>query len=423
MDWVSKTIVDKFNERFPNEFLAVWRDEPSDEDGRRGLRYTIVMKAIDDELEELLCATALDVRKEHPDFAWSFATPEGLAEDDWPRVEVWRATPGGLIEARPSTGELINALEAAQEAFADLDKVADVVAEPDVAVSGQPVAITVVMRVPMGAPPVALLQAVDRRRKEFIPEHWEVQVAPELNFPPSGAAYEGDGDLELKGMIMQFVEPYRLVEAAWFAPAPFKPITEADRMPRVYLLGEDDSELISKLAQMDLKVIVVKAISEVPRRAKCIFNQITRLMKAEAEGDAETCERIRRRIRAAAAAADPAKVARPLEALPPMKRHDPTTHFTHCRWCQTVIPASSNPTHKDACAECGAYQAATMIPLKKEDVPVMALFINPDNSLFLEFVGTPPVPGRLDLSRTRRYTIPASACEVFDQNPMGKKEP
>jgi hypothetical protein len=46
--------------------------------------------------------------------------------------------------------------------------------------------------------------------------------------------------------------------------------------------------------------------------------------------------------------------------------------------------------------------------------------VNPDKSLFVEFVHAPPVNGRWDLAKVWRYVVPAAQAEEFSSHPMGR---
>lgn len=394
-------------ERFKSvpEVQAIWLNEENEHPGWRGHRFTFLV----DPLGPDLALEAAQLREIDPDFAWDFYAPGELEEETIviARQKLWER------------GELKPVLQQAREAFMEIEKVVDVTCSPDIVETGGRAFVTVVARVGMGLPPPDLINAVAAATRELrkkTPEIAEVQVAPELNFPPTGIGVHDEDDpwLEVKGRVMQVVEPYRLVVAAWF----LEPTSEGAN-PTVYVYGDEVPE--EKLWDLGVGTqIVLNPTKDVPKAARCIFNPITRLMKAEAEGNKDEAERIRRTIAAAREKPTSVEELKELKELPPADRDNPRTHYTHCRWCGAVIPASTHPDHKNACYACDALQAATMIPTKCEEMPLVAMFMNPDGSLFFEFVGKPPVPGRLDLAPTRRYVVPATCCAEFPQNPMGR---
>ena len=255
--------------------------------------------------------------------------------------------------------------------------------------------------------PIDLLRVLDARATELrklIPEIVQIQVAPELNFPPQGTSDPDDPDLELKGEVMRIVEPFKLVVAAWFEAADPEYGTPAS----VALYGEHDRRLIDQLHEIGVRVRMVAKPEQVPPSMTCIFNPITRLLKAQAEGDAAEVDRIREAMRAHEIVV--AKVAPPDQQVP-------------CRWCAAPIPASTSPAYAERCPSCSAIQNATTIQTKSKEMPLISVFVNPDRSLFVEFVFAPPEPNRFDLSEVWRYRVDPSLCEHFDAHPMGKKDP
>jgi len=387
------------------------------------------------EIDEVLVGDADVLRQRmqeiltnYPDsFAWAFTCepPNDGFTRVWPVPVQLGLVHGG---AGPSADRIVDNADAdlARAAFSDLPGVVRVTSAPIDANTGtkKTLHVTAVARIPVTEPPSPqLVAALAHCKRAHDPEDlWIVQLAPELNFPPDVDVADSP-DAELISEAMRIIKPYRMVEAAWFEPC------NGDELPSgpyssgtVYLFGEDDDLLVQRLRRLNVLVCGVSKLAHVPPTAVCIFNDITRMLVAQAEGDAATVKTIQQKIASASAANREAAVSRS-DLTTRSARSDLKTRLVPCRWCQALNPASTNPEHTDACPSCGAFQAATMIPLKKAAVPVLALFINPDSSLFLEFVGAPPAPGRLDLSETRRYTIPASACEIFDQNPMGKRDP
>jgi len=136
-------------------------------------------------------------------------------------------------------------------------------------------------------------------------------------------------------------------------------------------------------------------------------------LKAQAEGNAKEVERIRSKMSGAADAIAQKKAAG-------MTRGDAAGHMVPCRWCGFQIPASDNPAYNPTCPKCDAIQPATTIPTKQAAMPLISIFVNPDNTAFFEFVFAPPIQGRWDLSRVVRCTLQGSA---YEQHPMGKRKP
>ncbi len=393
-------------EAFKGLVRAVWLDEKADEEGRRGNRYSFELPDMTPELETLLTDAAMQVREtSDPDFAWNFF-PEGKL-DEWPRVKLWQALDNDMVrmpevEDRP----LVDVVRTCWEVYGDIDEVVAITSSPDFVRKGERAHASLVLRVPMGVPPMDLLRVIDDRRRAHIDADWELQGAPELNFPPTSQDRpDEEAWLELKGEIMRIVEPYRMVEAAWFHD-------EGGARPHVYVYGENDARLDASLRAAKVVPLYVMKLSEVPKEAGCLFNPLTRLLKAEAENDHEAASRIRAKIRGAAAKNQPRNL-----------RSDPSSHYVQCRWCRHEIPASTNPNYEERCPECRAVQSATTIPTKSKAMPLISIFVNPDGTSYVECVFAPDVPGRWDLAPVRRYTVPKEWAQEFATHPMGKREP
>lgn len=426
----NKKVVDKF--RAIPGVQSIWLDSPGDESGRRGQRYTIICPLAPDTsrpgTEQQLRDVADSLREENPEFAWNFLD----VLDDWPRVALWKQATGGMVEPIRK-GEMIAVRDIVWRAMNSLPEVVEVTCSPaDMIAHGQRAFVTVVVRVDPGAAPLSLLREIDRRATELrkaIPEIVEMQAAPELNFVPSGADDENDPWLELKGEIMRAVEPHKLIVAVWFAAIDGK-------YPKAWIYGEDESvaQRLQRENALGVDVVIVSITNpvDVPREAKCIFNSITRMVKAQAEGNAAEYEYYKDQLRAKVIAAPERRFGEDQAPFTPAPRisnirdepdktintrGDASTHFVPCRWCGFSIPASSNPAYQDRCPNCGAIQPATQIPTKQKEMPYISIFVNPDNSAYFEFVFAPPQPGRLDLCKVLRCTLPG---EFFTQHPMGR---
>jgi hypothetical protein len=411
-----------------DDVVAIFKEAPSDEPGRRGERFAIVLRDTNDtEARQTVTAAAIAVREQSPDFAWDlYDHSENI--DAATHICIWsKPRHGGVIT--PIGGETIAVRDLALRAMADLDGVVDVTCSPNEHIRrGEKCHVSVVVRTPLRAPDVNLLREVDRRATELrkaIPEIVEIQAAPELNFPPTSAKLDDPNDLylELKAEIMRIVERYHFVVAAWFLPPARDNQASRDRRrPGVYIYGEDDARMIADLKKLDVAIATVSSPQAVPRDAKCLFNLVTRLVKAQAEGDAAAVERLKAQIMGG-----PTEVVgpavpnpRPLTAPPGMvpTRGDPASHYVGCRWCGFRIPASTNPAYSERCPQCSAIQSATTIPTKSKEMPLISIFVNPGGSVFFEFVFAPPEPGRFDLSKVWRLRF--DGVEEFDQHPMGK---
>jgi hypothetical protein len=245
--------------------------------------------------ERLNCIAELGrpLQLEDPDFALNVWPEGGL--DDHPRVALW--TEAGVVAIGTGT---VNVRELVWRAFADVPEVVDVTCSPgDSVPRGTQCFVSAVLRCQMKPPPLELLKRVDDIATELrksMPEIVEMQAAPELNYPPSGVRADdsGDGWLELKAEVMRVVEPYRFVIAAYFR-AP----DEDHSQPTVYVYGEDAPKLLGELTALDGGILCVHAVMhwrDVPREARCIFNNVTRLIKAQALGETAEVERLRAAI-------------------------------------------------------------------------------------------------------------------------------
>ena len=420
---------------------AVYADAPSDEPGHRGHRYTITFtpRLADGARinKDALDAAAASLRAADPEFAWN-ATAIGL--DDFPRTQVWPARVFPLNAPRE-----VHVLQAARAAFEHIHEVVDVTCSPrTVVAAGEAVYMTVVLRALMDPQPVELLKAVDLIAWELraeIPEVIEVQAAPELNYPPTAVQLADPNDprrivtpadiLALMGAALRVLEAYSMVVAAWALPK-----GDVGRHS-LFVYGEDDSRMLVELQRIGWAVVVVTNPVSVPRGAKCLFNLVTRILKAQAEGDATKTKYFTDLIRSSVGLGagrlpgqqpllqEPAiPAARKLVTAPPgmtATRGDPSTHYVKCRWCAFRIPASDNPAYNETCPKCSAIQTATSLPTRGKTNPLVQFWLNPDGSAYFDCVGAPPIEGRWDLASVRRFTLPASAGVDFEQNPMGRR--
>lgn len=118
----------------------------------------------------------------------------------------------------------------------------------------------------------------------------EQQVAPELNFPPSIFNHLHGRVLEQVGELMRLVEPDEAIVAAW--------IDVPDvGVPTVFLFSEGAHGITDAMIdQLGAKLGAAKTPSHVPRRARCFFNPVTRLIKAQQEGNGARYEEIKERF-------------------------------------------------------------------------------------------------------------------------------
>lgn len=404
-----------------DNLLVIYFDAPSDEPGKRGKRYTFVFENLEDVEVTRLDACAAELRAEEPEFAWNYLDDLNFMHDPSIRTCIWERklpTVPELSNAPLDNIRLLRDLNAPHinvrrflwDAVKDIDRVVAVTCSPaDVVPRGGAVNASIVVRMDMHAPDVEALREIDRRvtaLRKTLPELVEAQAAPELNFPPTGAGETDQGFawLDHIGEIMRVVEPFKMVVAVWFRE-PLAPRTP----PQAFIYGEDAPALRRVLKEtLDTDPIFVTDPFTVPKEAKCIFNPVTRLIKAQAEGDAEEVERQKKVIMGGR---DPNAGPRPIP------RAGAEGHFVPCRWCGFSIPASTNPAYQERCPNCSAIQSATTLPTKSVEAPLLSIFINPDNTAYFEFVYAPPIAGRWDLSKVTRCTVPG---EFFEQHPMGR---
>jgi len=347
----------------------------------------------------------------------------------------------------------------AQKALEQHPLVVGVTCSPDIAVAGDTVNLTAVLRLPYGADPAdmvlvqlgQLLHQIVGECEDAAGDHpkFEVrfQAAPELNYPPTGIDTDDhDPWLEVKGAVMRELEPNKNVEALWhearngvgFIYCLMKdPYVEA---PDVVSIG---IRMQMQHSDKPLQWLLVGRVSDVPKAARCFFNPISRQLKAEAlaKGDdvegkilvPKAAQRIDNDlqqgiINARQKLPKGARFVRP-RGSPHFKRTQlergglleagPTTT---CRWCDLDVARSDNPAYTGKCGWCDALLSATTIATKNEHQPALQLWVNPDGTLWLDVLWAPKAPGRLDTSETWRYEISSALRQVFDENPLGMKE-
>lgn len=105
---------------------------------------------------------------------------------------------------------------------------------------------------------------------------------------------------------------------------------------------------------------------------------------------------------------------------PSAETHAPTPPETHrCRWCTKPMPRHDFAGMAE-CRACGAQQHALVFSCSSSTPQHIALYLNPDNSLFVEFVG--------HHNGTARYTLSAELLrqtgmlQEFAADPQGRRE-
>lgn len=261
----------------------------------------------------------------------------------------------------------------------------------------------------------------------------EIQLAPEINFPPQALQ---DDDPDDEGMFKAELGQALMVDpgltAAWVQiPHPFD--AYEPKVARLWMLvdGPLDTSPFRGWSHAGIKVQEVQLVRSplgVPREAACLVNYVSRLIAAQQTGNAVAYGRVQAAIRhemsvrAAPKHASPGPNQVPLPHLRNL-RGQKETYFVHCRWCREITHASENPNYTERCIACNALQAATTIPTKSKEMPLISLFANPDDSLYVELVFKAPEPHRWDLSKVVRYVIPSELAERFDQHPLGRRRP
>lgn len=392
------------------EVIEIWdMTKPSDRVvlGDTPMVYGIVIVRRDDAIEGAIQRAARAVQQE---------TQEGLdylivSEEELSREP--RAQTGRLLRKRDGTplGVLMRGgeparlalREAVNLAFGDMPEIAHVALGP------RPDGPVVLLFRTTFAPNEGISEELKAQlvvRKAKLPP-CELICAPEDNYPPQGIDADEPTD-GLLGLSLRAFEPVTGVEALYvnhdvvptkviIRMAPGSSDRAASTMGVVAAiehirkrLGENvDFEYMERDPQQSLHL-------QIPREASCFFNNITRRIKAEMEGEQRM--------------ATEAKVA--------------PGGFISCRWCDFKVPAPNHPAYKpdDPCPSCGAAQNPVTIQTRNRHIPRFDVYVNPDGSIYFEVVAAPPAGKSLAHARVSRYVVPAPT-EVFNAHPFGRRNP